>query len=60
MSKKKKEEQVEEVVVTAPESVKVKPTKKDSWEIKDRIYFLTGNKSPISFTIPGKQRVVIF
>jgi len=39
MSKKKKEEQVEEVVVTAPEPVKVKPTKKDSWEIKDRIYF---------------------
>ena len=55
MSKKKKEEQVEEVVVTAPEPVKEKPAKKDSWEIKDRIYFLTGNKSPISLTIPGKH-----
>ena len=55
MSKKKKEEQVEEVVITAPEPVKEKPAKKDSWEIKDRIYFLTGNKSPISLTIPGKH-----
>ena len=55
MSKKKKEEQVEEVVVIAPEPIKEKPAKKDSWEIKDRIYFLTGNKSPISLTIPGKH-----
>ena len=55
MAKKKKEEQVEEVVATAPEPVKVKPVKKDSWEIKDRTYLLKGNKEPLTFTIPSKH-----
>jgi len=55
MAKKKKEEQVEEVVTTAPEPVKAKPVKKDSWEIKDRTYLLKGNKEPLTFTIPSKH-----
>ena len=28
---------------------------KDTWEIKDRIYYLKDNKSPLTFTIPGKH-----
>ena len=36
--------------VTAP----VKPTK-PTWEIKDRIYYLKGNKSPLTLTIPSKH-----
>ena len=54
MTKKKKEEQVEEVV-TAPAPVKEKPVKKNSWEIKDRTYLLRGNKEPLTFTIPSKH-----
>ena len=27
----------------------------DGWEIKDRIYYLTGNKTPLTLTIPGKH-----
>ena len=40
-------------VKTAPKQ-EIKPTK-PSWEIKDRIYYLTGNKSPLTLTIPGKH-----
>ena len=57
MAKQAKAKQVEvapqkEVVtkVTAP----VKPTK-PTWEIKDRIYYLKGNKSPLTLTIPSKH-----
>ena len=34
--------------------VKEKPAKQ-SWEIKDRIYYLKGNKNPLTLTIPGKH-----
>ena len=40
----------QEVVTKTPQ----KPTK-PSWEIKDRIYYLKGNKSPLTLTIPGKH-----
>lgn len=55
MAKKQKQEEVEEVAVAA-----VKPTKnpkpvKPDWEVKDRTYILTGNKEPLTFTIPGKH-----
>ena len=57
MAKQAKAETVEvaprkEVVtqVTTP----VKPTKQE-WEIKDRVYYLKGNKSPLTLTIPGKH-----
>jgi hypothetical protein len=33
-----------------------KPTK-PTWEIKDRNYYLTGNKSPLTFTIPSRHTV---
>lgn len=28
----------------------------DQWEIKDRHYYLTGNKAPLSFTIPSRHK----
>ena len=57
MAKQAKAETIEvapqkEVVtkVAAP----VKPTKPE-WEIKDRVYFLKGKKSPLTLTIPSKH-----
>jgi hypothetical protein len=64
MAKKKKEEVVEEpqvqetVVVEVPNQ---KPTpvvqkpKKKGWEYKDRIYYLKGNKKPLSRSIKGSN-----
>jgi len=48
-----------EAVEVAPQEVAVKtapkkPTK-PSWEIKDRIYYLKGNKTPLTYTIPGRH-----
>ena len=31
------------------------PETKDSWEVKDRFYYLTGNKNPLTFTIPSRH-----
>lgn len=42
----------QEVVAKAP--TKAQPAK-PSWEIKDRTYILTNEKSPITFTIPSKH-----
>jgi hypothetical protein len=50
MSKKKKEQVVTQEVV-APK--KQKPV--DSWEIKDRRYIVTGDKQPLTLTIPSKH-----
>ncbi len=44
--------QQEVVVKAAP---KVQKPAKPSWEIKDRTYILTSNRSPITFTIPSKH-----
>jgi len=33
---------------------KEKPAK-ESWEVKDRVYYLLGNKTPLTLTIPGKH-----
>jgi len=58
MAKKAKAEAVEvapqEVAVkSAPKKVE-KPNKPE-WEIKDRIYYLTKNKKPLTYTIPTKH-----
>jgi hypothetical protein len=66
MAKKKKEEVAEEpqvqntVVVEAPKPkptpvVKKKPSPEDNWEIKDRMYYLTHNRSPLSYLIKGSN-----
>ncbi len=47
-----------EAIEVAPQEVAVKtapkPTK-PTWEIKDRVYYLKGKKSPLTLTIPGKH-----
>ena len=57
MAKKAK---AEETVEVAPQPVVTKkpqiPTK-PSWEIKDRVYFLKGNKKPLVFSIPSRHSV---
>ena len=49
----------EEVVLEEPKQViqpkKEKITSKDNWEVKDRTYILSGNKEPLTFTIPAKH-----
>ncbi len=58
MAKKAKAEAVEvapqEVVVKAASKKEVKPAK-PSWEIKDRVYYLKGNKNPLTLTIPSRH-----
>jgi hypothetical protein len=59
MAKKAKAEETVEVapqevaVKTAPKK-EVKPAK-PSWEIKDRVYYLKGNKNPLTLTIPSRH-----
>ena len=55
MAKKQKTEKVEvpvveTPVVETPRPKKVEP-KKPSWEIKDRVYYLKGDKKPLSRSI---------
>ena len=45
---------VETPVVETPKPKKVEP-KKPSWEIKDRMYYLTGNKSPLTYLMRGSN-----
>jgi len=58
MAKKAKAEAVEvapqEVAVKATPKKEVKPAK-PNWEIKDRVYYLKGNKSPLTLTIPSRH-----
>ena len=55
MAKKQKTEKVEVPVVEAPVVETPKPkkieTKKPEWEIKDRVYYLKGNKKPLSYLL---------
>ena len=44
-----------QVIENVAQPIKVKPVKKDSWEIKDRTYILKGSKEPLTFTIPSKH-----
>ncbi len=57
MAKQAKAKQIEvapqEEVVTQV-AAPVKPTKPE-WEIKDRVYYLKGDKNPLTLTIPGKH-----
>jgi len=54
MAKKAKAEAVE----VAPQEVAVKTAPKQtkqSWEIKDRVYYLTRDRKPLTFTIPTRH-----
>ena len=44
-----------QVIENVAQPIKVKPVKKDDWEIKDRTYILKGDKEPLTFTIPSKH-----
>ena len=37
------------------EETKVKPTKKDTWEYRDRNYYLLYGKQPLTYTLPAKH-----
>jgi hypothetical protein len=53
-----KKAQAEETVEVATQPVVKKQPKKPakpSWEIKDRIYYLKGNKTPLTLTIPSRH-----
>ena len=55
MAKQAKAQQVEvapQEKVATQVATSVKPTE-PTWEIKDRTYFLKGNKSPLTLRIPG-------
>ncbi|GAF67568.1 unnamed protein product [marine sediment metagenome] len=57
MAKQAKAETIEvapQKEVVTKVATPVKPTKPE-WEIKDRVYYLTGNKSPLTLTIPGRH-----
>ena len=57
MAKEAKAQQVEvapQKEVVTKVATPVKPTK-PTWEIKDRVYFLKGDKNPLTMTIPGKH-----
>jgi len=54
MAKQAKAETIE--VAPQPVATKVAPKPaKPSWEIKDRVYYLKGNKSPLTMTIPCRH-----
>jgi hypothetical protein len=56
MSKKKNEKVVEETTQVVEEPKKeTTRLKKPEWEVKDRVYYLKGKKSPLTLTIPGKH-----
>jgi len=42
-------------VKTVEKTVETPKVKKDTWEYKDRNYYLMGNKSPLTHTIPSKH-----
>ena len=49
---------VEEKVMEAVNDfieVEIPKTKKDTWEIKDRVYYLRGNKKPLSYMLKGSS-----
>ena len=55
MAKKEKAVVEETVAVVEKPQVKEQPVKKEGWEVKDRIYFLVGNKSCLLYTSPSPR-----
>ena len=51
----KKEKTVVEEKVTVEKTKKVPEVKKPTWEVKDRVYYLKGDKTPLTLTIPCKH-----
>ena len=63
-----KEPQIQDVVETPqvveqskPKKVETKSTNpEDNWEIKDRMYYLLGNKSPLTHLMRGSNIFYLF
>ena len=57
MAKKAKAEETVEVAPqpTVAKNAPVQKIQKPEWEIKDRIYYLTKNKKPLTYTIPTRH-----
>jgi len=51
----KKVEVAPQQEVVAQVATQPKNPTKPSWEIKDRIYYLKGNKTPLTLTVPGRH-----
>ena len=54
-TKKAPAKKVEVAPQVIPAPIKVSKPTKPSWEIKDRVYFLKGNKTPLTLTLPGRH-----
>ena len=50
----KKQTKKAEAVVEPAVTVKEQPKKKDSWEVKDRVYFLKRGLTPLTYTIKSR------
>jgi len=52
-----KKEEVQSADLTAPvvKEIKQKKEPKNTWEVKDRTYVLTGSKTPITYTLASKH-----
>ena len=57
MAKQAKAQKVEVAPQEEAATITAAPVKpaKPEWEIKDRVYYLKGNKNPLTLTIPGKH-----
>jgi hypothetical protein len=44
-------------IVEQPKAAKKETAKKDTWEIKDRTYYLKGNSIPITFTLNSRHNL---
>ena len=52
---KTKKKPAAKAVETVEKTVETPKVKKDTWEYKDRNYYLTSNKQPLTFTMPSKH-----
>ena len=52
---KKTEVATQKIAVETAQVKQKEQSLKPKWEIKDRVYFLKGNKSPLTDTIPGRH-----
>ena len=51
MTKKKKEEVIEQPVAVAEPKKQTPKVVKPEWEVKDRTYLLRGNKTPLTLSL---------
>ena len=52
---KTKKKPAAKAVETVEKTVETPKVKKDTWEYKDRNYYLVGNQEPLTYTLPSKH-----